>query len=462
MRPPERDPNNLQDAGWCVVSPPDLDPAIHQALRPLIELRRQQAGQLFRETTWMPNESASAFLGRHGTGLGHPDPLRMPYYVLIVGDPAQVPFEFQQRLDVEYAVGRLHFDRVEQYEHYADSIVVTESAGVPQERHLAVMAPTHGDDAHTATLSALMSELAGDALRDSPDWRTSLHAGADASKAVLTGLLTQSPGPAMLLTAAHALLPSARSPLGVDHGAMVCAGWPGPGTPVKPDDVFSARDVTAAMNLHGLIAILWGSQTAGGIDESSKGAAQPFVTQLAQRLLAGGPNGALAVVGLTDRLLGASVGPSAVSPRQALTLAIRGLARGQRVGHAMQSLDLAFSALAVELAEIVEGVRAGMQMDPVSLAHLWAATMDLRRVVVLGDPAARLPAAARLDLDDMSNAVVAYLNARGYVMASFDRLRQKLNPRFTNEMFNELIRSRPTMFRHAQIKGGKAGIAKRL
>jgi len=393
MRPPERDPNNLQDAGWCVVSPPDLDPAIHQALRPLIELRRQQAGQVFRETTWMPNESASAFLGRHGTGLGHPDPLRMPYYVLIVGDPAQVPFEFQQRLDVEYAVGRLHFDRVDQYAHYAVSLVAAESAGVRQERQLAGIAPTHRDDPHTATLSAMMSELAGDALRDSPDWRTTLHAGANASKSVLSGLLWQSPGPAMLLTAAHALLPSAHSRLGVTHGAMVCADWAGPGTPIKESDIFSALDVAPVMNLHGLIAILWGSQTAGGIDESVQGSPRPFVTQLAQQLLARGPNGALAVVGLTDRLLGASLGPSSVSLRQALTLALRGLARGQRVGHAMQSLDLAYAALATDLAEVVEGVRSGMQMDQSNLAQLWATTMDLRRAVVLGDPAARLPAA---------------------------------------------------------------------
>ena len=393
MRPPERDPNNLHEAGWCLVSPPDLDPAIHQALRPLIELRRQQAGEAFRETTWMAAESVSAFLGRHGTGLGHPDPLRMPYYVLIVGDPAQVPFEFQQRLDVEYAVGRLHFDEVEQYARYVASVVAAESAGVPQERRLAVVAPRHRADAHSATLAAMMSELAGETLRDLSDWRTTLHAGDDASKAVVTELLSQSPGPAMLLVAAHALLPSARSPLGAEHGAIVCSDWAGPGTPVRPEHVFSTHDIAETMKFRGLVALLWGSQTAGGIDESGRGPAQPFVTQLAQRLLASGPNGALAVVGLTDRLLGASLGPSSVSPRQALTLAIRGLARGQRVGHAMQSLDLAYSAMAVELAEIVEGVRSGLQMDPEALAHLWSATMDLRRVVVVGDPAVRLPAA---------------------------------------------------------------------
>jgi hypothetical protein len=257
---------------------------------------------------------------------------------------------------------------------------------------MAVVAPTHRDDAHTATLSAMMSELAGDALRDTSDWRTTLHAGADASKAVLSELLAQSPGPALLLTAAHALLPQAGSVPGGNHGAIVCADWPGPGTAVTPDAIYSGIDLPAN-NRHGLIAVLWGSQTAGGLDESVEGPARPFVTQLAQRLLGGSPKGASAVVGLTDRLLGASLGPSSVSPRQALTLAIRGLARGQRVGHAMQSLDLAYSAMAAELADIVEGVRSGMQMDPVSLGHLWAATMDLRRVIVLGDPAVQLPAA---------------------------------------------------------------------
>ena len=59
----------------------------------------------------------------------------------------------------------------------------------------------------------------------------------------------------------------------------------------------------------------------------------------------------------------------------------------------MQALDLAYATLSAQLGETAEGARSGVQMDPLSVAHLWTATMDLRRVIVLGDPAARLPAA---------------------------------------------------------------------
>jgi len=387
MRAPQSDLNDLQQAGWCIVAPTELDPAIREALRPLVELRREQAGPYFRETNIRPGESTSAFLARHGMGPGAADPERMPYYVLIVGNPTQVSFEFQQRLDLQYAVARLHFDELEQYGHYAQSVVAAELSGVPQARHLAIVAPRHDGDAHTATLSDMMSVLAGDALRDS-DWRTTFRTGKEATKAALLEMLTTRGAPAILLTAAHSLIVAGGAPQRAEHGAIVCGDWAGPGTPLTPQFVCAGRDVTPGMNIHGLVAMLWGSNTAGGLDADN----MAFVTRLAQQLLGNGTGSALAVVGLADRMLGSSLGHSTPT-RQALTLAIRALTRGHRVGHAMQSLDDAQAALSNEWSELVEQVRSGAQMDPQSVGHLWSATMDLRRVVVLGDPAARLPAA---------------------------------------------------------------------
>ena len=89
---------NLAETGWGVVFAGTPDPAIYSALKPLLDLRKSQAGNLYREYAadkgYIAGPSAKTdFLKRNGAAYYGPvDPTKMPYYLLLIGSPAAIPF----------------------------------------------------------------------------------------------------------------------------------------------------------------------------------------------------------------------------------------------------------------------------------------------------------------------------------------------------------------------------------
>ena len=64
--------------------------------------------------------------------------------------------------------------------------------------------------------------------------------------------------------------------------------------------------------------------------------------------------------------------------------------------------------------------------------------------------------------EEAASSILAYLSQRGFTMASFERLRDRLSLTVTDEDFERLIRAYPTTFRKAMLKGARPGVAKRV
>src|SRR5262245_22297305 len=113
------DLTSLEDVGWAIVFPEDAPQEVRDALAPLVEHRRRQAGDLLKVFDYKKGEQVRDWYRRHRIAAGTFEATAVPYYLLLAGPPTAIPFEFQYLIGVEYAVGRLAFDKAEDYGRYA-------------------------------------------------------------------------------------------------------------------------------------------------------------------------------------------------------------------------------------------------------------------------------------------------------------------------------------------------------
>lgn len=405
------DPAKLEEAGWGVIFPSSMDSAaLREALAPLLDLRRAQAGKrqerFFREFVgddgYRDGESKIEFLARHGAGPGPADPEKVPYYLLLVGEPEAIPFSFQYQLDVQYAVGRLCFDTIEDYRRYAESVVAAETGGAGRSPRACFFAPANPGDSVTGSSRAHLAQPVASGVRLSqPRWSVETVCGEEATRSRLGSLLDEAP--AFLFTACHGLGFPAGDPLQRDRqGALVCQDWPGPSSGfVDREHYFAAEDVGEKARVHGLVAFCfacfgagtprWDDFTRknqGPRRELSPGA---FLARLPQRLLAHPRGGALAVIGHVERAWGFSlVWPGAGAQITAFESTVRRLLDGKPVGWAMEPFNQRYAELTSDLAAEVEALGYGKKLDETALAGLWTASHDARNYTIIGDPAVRI------------------------------------------------------------------------
>jgi hypothetical protein len=400
-----RDPQDLASVGWAVVVPPDLDPTVLEALDPLLRLREEQAGDLFRRLELRAGEDKDDFLAHHGKGPGVVDPRKVPYYLLLVGSPDEVPFDVQYQLGVSYAVGRVDLEDPDACAAYAATVVAAERSPVTTSsaRRLHLFATRHPGDTPTAlSASRLVEPLHGELREAARTWQIDTDIGVGATRTRLEDLLTGPQAPDLLFTAGHGVGGTAA------HrdlaGALLCQDWPGPLAargPVDEGQYLAAHHLPADTPVGPRVVFSFAcfgagtphvSDYPGGPDGSSELSATGFTARLPQRLLGAPAGGALAFVGHVDRAWSCSFlwkGLTAqVTPFQSTLLA---LMDGVRLGSAMESLTSRYAEIATELTLRMDRLRRyGKRIDDADLVGLWTATHDARTYVVLGDPAVRV------------------------------------------------------------------------
>ncbi len=407
------DPKKLEEAGWGVIFPDGVDPAVKDALAPLLDLRREQAGGLFRlyekDDGYQPGDAKIDFLVRHGYSSGVADPERVPYYLLIVGSPEAVPYRFQSQLDVQYAVGRIHFESLQEYANYAESVVAAETGRLALPRQVSFFGVENKDDQATRLSTRhLVSPLVEHMRGKRSDWRVETRLRAEATKAGLARMLGGGETPALLFTASHGMeFPNGDARQQPHQGALLCGDWPGPADwrgkgPIPQEFYFSGDDLAVDASLLGLIGFFFACYGAGTPlhDEfarpSSKKrrrelAPHAFLAALPTKMLSHPRGGALAAVGHVERAWGYSFGwPGVGSQTVTFESTLDRLLKGYPVGAALDDFDLRYAELSTELADLLEQVDFGYQADPRKLATLWTANNDARGYVVIGDPAVRL------------------------------------------------------------------------
>jgi hypothetical protein len=411
-----RDPKKLAESGWGIVfAYEDADQVddIKEALTPLLNLRKEQAGELYKEfvgtASVRPRESKNQWLARHGAGPGPVDPTKVSYYLLLVGNPERIPYRFQYQLGVQYAVGRIHFETLEEYARYAGSVVAAET-GQKKSHGRAVFFGVHnkGDLATSQSAQQLVVPLAESIAADQTIWTVETVLKEEATKDRLGKLLGGAETPSILFTASHGMgFPKEDSRQLIHQGALLCQDWPGPlqwptQQPIPEDFYFSGNDIGRDARLHGLISFHFACYGAGtpqlddfahqAFKERVDIAPHAFVAQLPQRLLAHPKQGgALAFVGHVERAWTYSfLWDRAGQQITVFKSTLKRLMEGYPLGSAFEPFPERFAEISVMLNSELEDIKFGARVDDLELAGLWTANNDARSYVIIGDPAVRL------------------------------------------------------------------------
>jgi hypothetical protein len=416
--PMDVDPTNTSRAGWAIVFPAAAPQELKTALQPLIDRRKSVVPpDRCKVLEYRPGETMRKWLARYGIAPGTITPTKVPYYVTLVGQPTEIPIDFQYLLDVEYAVGRLAFDTPEQYRRYAESVATYETAtSIKNAKEVTFWGPRHAADRSTqmsadSLIKPLMEGVAaaGDQPAEAPvatekGFTSKCFRATDATKAKLLETLhptTGTPPPAVLFTASHGMgWPKDDPRQRTAQGALLAQDWAGFGQ-VAPAHYLTAAEVEDGADVSGVVAFLFACYGAGTpqtdafLSDRGRGpvdiTSAPFVAALPQRLLSHPGGSALAVLGHIERAWGYSIRPTGagtqIGPfREFLARALS----GEPVGHATKNFSERYAVLSAALASALDESSKEPKPSPQEIAAMWAERNDAQNYALIGDPAVKL------------------------------------------------------------------------
>ena len=132
-----------------------------------------------------------------GTGKG-----RLPRYLLIYGEPADIPWSLQFALNAQRAVGRLHL-RDDALARYVDALLGTWTQPLSDDADTLVWMTDHGPDDITALMSRIFAELAAEFGQDAKLSCMTIDGQIATHRALTDGLAEKRPR--VIVTASHGM-----------------------------------------------------------------------------------------------------------------------------------------------------------------------------------------------------------------------------------------------------------------
>jgi hypothetical protein len=381
---------------------------IIEVLRPLAEHRHM--AEPGRPMELRPDDDWNDWVENEYNSLGQE---KRPYYVMLVGGPKQIPFEFESLLDVAACVGRVTFDSLDDLDAYVRKVIRLETEPVATA-DCVFFATDDGYPKATFYSRQFMAQPLASLAEEMGQWRVHTLFGADATKDRLISI-AQEISPAFVYTAGHGDLVRFTDDYDIElakriNGAIGCQSVSGA---APSERLFTAADVPSDDEpfLEGSVVFQfacfgYGTPAKSGFAHwnmpvPAQNSTEDFVAALPKRLLAH-PRGPIGFVGHLDTAwLHGFDDPKAPyvterwHPRlEPFRTAVSRLLGLQPPGYAMGDLNLRFNQINAQLTGLWTRMQRGdaelTDAFRPRLADMFVYRGDAENYHVMGDPAVQL------------------------------------------------------------------------